>query len=1294
MSRLAPTVNLGALMSGVLPTPKIRSVSLNLSPLPPPINNPHIDHKRETIIYEGRDGTRKFGSRSTPTGKDPRNLLIEVTVVLYDTVKDSGDSTWFKDEELMKYLRLQIVHSEDEKFTNAVSNSEFAPIPSEINKHKKMDGSVLSTIVSLSDNIEDFYTRQQGESQTREIVHKFNFAVSTTTPRHLTYFANVYLDVEQMINDFSLDLPPGMFAQTCSDTTVEAVYKNKSLVSTASVYYEKGTSVMYTGRPYAIGNNAYVSGEVINDRHIAADLQKMLNSFEQNSRASVANSYRRRIKKILENNSKSKILQINELLASWKDRTGGSRSALMYKTLKNKKKIYDNRIKSLPVLTRKTVSNPTIRDERTIRDLSQITVDIQDNEESIEDLSDIRSRDYNQSSEAVAQNLKNSIYFSDISVSRDNNNNARMVFFIDWQKMIMKNTKYAGLLKNTNKDINRTLRSKVSIESIRLIRERSDDENTIEQMDNRNTRDRESAVQVIADATVREGALSGTRQERSVFKKKELLVGAFKEVSYSMLTGENLRAFEATDYNISEKTSGKYRYRVQLNITDTIGQYLASRATELSQARENLKQYYNISTMKCNYDIKSERFTEFFIGALYEKYSFPSPDRMLRMTPEETNALLAEASPLSAPWMKPIAKYVEILNLFGNISDSDGRALAKKMYMKVEPSTGSPDKILEVVKQFEELETKISEILGVSLAEMGNKQNSYSKSKWVLRDRKVINYQFKTELDCKSLSNVKSRYLEYTTEPQAGLSVITNSDFSTRITQEESKYFRSRSNASNALADMNSYRLSYLSPSFLQVGGKTLNLLNRGESLFDPEQYKEMMFSLSLLKTNPAARSLTMPVLNHSTTSMQQSTAASAKNASINMQALGLLANFGISFNTASPTKKLQSNESESLEEVAEILGENTLLAIRNAVASTSAETGEDGTQITVGLNNEIAAADASLFASSLVSSLVNLGINNFSGVNSANLQTAEFSPEVKQEIEFSRTLEFFNLTSPLNGIDAKVRSNNSLISGDSDSKIRKIPNQIKSIFLTKTGEATPVKNWFTMEVDPMADPAFRPLFDLLYFNLQQIEVLVGFQVNKSKSHVLLRAPNYQLLTVNHIAKGGKLLCRLKRYRSDSLRVGQTDMMDLPVVSEHFVLNIATNSVSSTNPVIKSNLTTDGGEYKLPDGTNYIGSYHIHKDGTVMTGADMGDAEKVLTPLTSTVTTKARASQVAAQNLLGGQPTYETAVMQDLVSTHYDQISVSSEHCSTAQTIQSSGQAGPQTSATTAGTSGIMGGTY
>ena len=73
---------------------------------------------------------------------------------------------------------------------------------------------------------------------------------------------------------------------------------------------------------------------------------------------------------------------------------------------------------------------------------------------------------------------------------------------------------------------------------------------------------------------------------------------------------------------------------------------------------------------------------------------------------------------------------------------------------------------------------------------------------------------------------------------------------------------------------------------------------------------------------------------------------------------------------------------------------------------------------------------------------------------------------------------------------------------------------------------------------------------------------------------------------------------------------------NVEVINEYFLVSDAIILGNQEgNPIVQANLTTDGTEYKLPNGSNYAGSYHIHRDGTVMTGATMGDNEQVLTPI-------------------------------------------------------------------------------
>ena len=49
--------------------------------------------------------------------------------------------------------------------------------------------------------------------------------------------------------------------------------------------------------------------------------------------------------------------------------------------------------------------------------------------------------------------------------------------------------------------------------------------------------------------------------------------------------------------------------------------------------------------------------------------------------------------------------------------------------------------------------------------------------------------------------------------------------------------------------------------------------------------------------------------------------------------------------------------------------------------------------------------------------------------------------------------------------------------------------------------------------------------------------------------------------------------------------------------------NYSTSNGEVVAYVTRTNLYTNGGEYTLPNGKNYIGSYHIHPDKGPMVGA-------------------------------------------------------------------------------------------
>jgi len=134
---------------------------------------------------------------------------------------------------------------------------------------------------------------------------------------------------------------------------------------------------------------------------------------------------------------------------------------------------------------------------------------------------------------------------------------------------------------------------------------------------------------------------------------------------------------------------------------------------------------------------------------------------------------------------------------------------------------------------------------------------------------------------------------------------------------------------------------------------------------------------------------------------------------------------------------------------------------------------------------------------------------------------------------------------------------------------------------------------------------------------------------------ILLKSPNYQSLDLSKIQNQSAnmyYLCRQTLLpRTGTSTFGIVPGTDPEVINRYFLLkapvaqleglgNLAQNlneTITMDNPVTQSDLYTNGNEYKLTDGsdTNYVGYYHIHKDGTVMTGRNMGSNEQVLLPI-------------------------------------------------------------------------------
>ena len=128
-------------------------------------------------------------------------------------------------------------------------------------------------------------------------------------------------------------------------------------------------------------------------------------------------------------------------------------------------------------------------------------------------------------------------------------------------------------------------------------------------------------------------------------------------------------------------------------------------------------------------------------------------------------------------------------------------------------------------------------------------------------------------------------------------------------------------------------------------------------------------------------------------------------------------------------------------------------------------------------------------------------------------------------------------------------------------------------------------------------------------------------------------------------------------------------MLDLPVYNQYFILDLSSNNTVASNNIAESGLYTAGGEYQTPDGTNYIGDYHIHKDKTAMTGKEMSAGEVVLTPYSKTTTDQGFAAAQLNAKMAPSMSEIQSQVVTTMITEHYTQKDVQTDYCATEDVI-------------------------
>jgi len=397
-----------------------------------------------------------------------------------------------------------------------------------------------------------------------------------------------------------------------------------------------------------------------------------------------------------------------------------------------------------PWLIRESVPYRKVEDFRVLNRIDKLNLDFSSLENEL-------LQAISKGSNSVIKDTKFS-YFTDIFLSRDQNNNCRFFFGIDLPKMVRENSPYSNIFAVNNSQnpawLGKAL-EKIRILSVKIYRKRTvgssevgtspyyysgdhhfDPVPKLRKFDDglsrasrnlpthRTTYDPSEEFIICAGEV--KSATAGyefkSYSEDGVSEIMLLSSGLSPSALGNVAAGSSqMLFFTGTDARMSENTDGYYQYKIEIEIQDSVVDYLIEKRSELLAARQRLQEYYSIATSTGS-SRRSRNETNPHIDWVGEgedidvitqrNFFDPTTNRF-------TGAFQSSgaSSPGSSLRMTDISKYINILKMFVNLTDEAQILIMLKNYIR--PSTGNPQGIMAVLNLYETLISFLNRAIGL-----------------------------------------------------------------------------------------------------------------------------------------------------------------------------------------------------------------------------------------------------------------------------------------------------------------------------------------------------------------------------------------------------------------------------------------------------------------------------------------------------------------------------------------------------------------------------------------------------
>nr|MBC8227916.1 hypothetical protein [Gammaproteobacteria bacterium] len=206
------------------------------------------------------------GSKSRRTFDGKRNTLSGMSITLSLSIKDVVEkdqvSTWLFNSDFTKFLNIKIIQSTDPRLTEKLAKGNL-----KILKDRRFKRYYKEKILSVQkDNLEktsnktaDFDLKDFSSIVTEtgervyEIPYETEFTIKTAKPKHLAYFAFVYVDTRQMARFYGMDSIGSSSKPVRGTISAEGVINRGEVNTNTFVFYLPETNQIWPGPKHKSG---------------------------------------------------------------------------------------------------------------------------------------------------------------------------------------------------------------------------------------------------------------------------------------------------------------------------------------------------------------------------------------------------------------------------------------------------------------------------------------------------------------------------------------------------------------------------------------------------------------------------------------------------------------------------------------------------------------------------------------------------------------------------------------------------------------------------------------------------------------------------------------------------------------------------------------------------------------------------------------------------------------------------------------------------------------------------------